>query len=270
MELKDLCSEIEIIAQETGRFIMKESQRFDISMVKSKGLHDFVSYVDMGAEKMLVEKLGSLIPGAGFKVEEGTSAKKGTRFCWIIDPLDGTTNFLHGLHPFSISIALKDIDEIVAGVVYEAGGMESFTAWKNGGTWLNGKKILVSNTANLSNSLVATGFPYKDFTRLPSYLECLEYLIRNTSGVRRMGSASIDLAYLACGRFDAFFEYGLNPWDIAAGTLLIREAGGRVCDFSGDEKDITGIEIIAANDLIYSEFLKIVSTFMGNKSDKAI
>jgi myo-inositol-1(or 4)-monophosphatase len=262
MELKDLCREIEIVARQTGRFIMKESRRFDIARIESKGPNDFVSYVDRGAEEMLVENLGRLIPEAGFYTEEGTSAKAGTRYCWVVDPLDGTTNFLHGVHPFSISIALKEFDELIAGVVYEAGGMETFTAWGNGGAWLNGNKIRVSRTINLSNSLVATGFPYNDFTRLPSYLICLEHVMRNSHGVRRMGSAAIDLAYVACGRFDAFFEYGLNPWDVAAGILLIREAGGRVSDFSGNEKDVTGKEIIAANNLVYSEFFEIVSNFM--------
>jgi len=262
MELYDLSRKIEIVAIETGEFIMQESRNFDINTVESKGINDFVSYVDRGAEKMLLGKLGNLIPEAGFQVEEGTSTKKGDRYCWIVDPLDGTTNFLHGLHPFSISIALKEFDEIVAGVVYEAGGMETFIAWKNGGSWLNGKRIRVSITPNLSNSLIATGFPYKDFTPLQDYINCLGYLFRNTHGVRRMGSAAIDLAYLACGRYEGFFECGLNPWDVAAGILLIREAGGKVSDFSGNEKDMTGKEIIAANNLVYSEFLEIVSNFM--------
>jgi myo-inositol-1(or 4)-monophosphatase len=264
MDLKDLCREIEIIAKQTAEYIMKESLCFDISIVERKGLNDFVSYVDLGAEKMLVGNLGRLLPEAGFNVEESTSVKKGTRYCWIVDPLDGTTNFLHGVHPFSVSIALKEYDEIVAGVVYEAGGMESFTGWKNGGAWLNGKRIKVSKAQKLSDSLVATGFPFKDFTRLSSYLKCLEHMMRNTHGVRRMGSASVDLAYVACGRFDAFFEYGLNLWDVAAGILLLREAGGRISDFSGNEKDVSGIEIIAANNLMYSEFLEIVSNFMKN------
>jgi myo-inositol-1(or 4)-monophosphatase len=262
MELRDLCLEIENIAKETGIFIMKESRRFDIRRARSKGLNDFVSYVDVGAEKMLVENLGRLIPEAGFFVEEGTSSKEGTRYCWIVDPLDGTTNFMHGVHPFAISIALSDYKEVIAGIVHEASGAETFTAWKGGGAWLNGERIKVSVTRNLSDSLVSTGFPYKDFTRLPSYLKCLEHLIRNTHGVRRMGSASIDLAYVACGRFDAFFEYGLNPWDIAAGTLLIHEAGGKVSDFSGNREEATCKEIIAANNLVYTEFLEIVSKFM--------
>lgn len=262
MELRDLCREIENIARATGRFIMKESGRFDIQRAESKGLNDFVSYVDVSAEKMIVENLGRLIPEAGFLVEEGTTSKKGTRYSWIVDPLDGTTNFMHGVHPFAISVALSDNKEIIAGVVYEASDTETFIAWKGGGAWLNGKPIKVSGAQNLSDSLIATGFPYKDFTRLPSYLRCLEHLIRNTHGVRRMGSASIDLAYVACGRFEAFFEYGLKPWDVAAGKLLIVEAGGKVSDFSGNQDEITGKEIIAANSLVYAEFLEIVSKFM--------
>jgi myo-inositol-1(or 4)-monophosphatase len=266
-ELKEICKEIERIAKDTGAFILQESRGFDINRAETKGLHDFVSYVDLFAEKMLVENLGKLIPDAGFKVEEGTSDKKGTKYYWVVDPLDGTTNFLHGVHPFSISIALKKYDDIVAGIVYEAGGSETFTAWKDGGTWLNGQRTKTSSTRHLSDSLIATGFPYKDFSRLSSYMKCFEHLVRNTHGVRRMGSASIDLAYVACGRFDAFFEYGLKPWDVAAGTLLIREAGGRVADFSGCEKNITGWETVAANNLVFSEFFEIVSKFMQNKID---
>jgi myo-inositol-1(or 4)-monophosphatase len=262
MDLKNICRKVEIIAAETAAFILKESEVFDKNTAKTKGLHDFVSYVDIGAEKMLVEMLGNLLPEAGFKVEEGTSEKKGSRYCWIVDPLDGTTNFLHNIHPFAISIALNEFDEVIAGVVFEAGGKETFKAWKGGGSWLNGKKIYVSHENNLANSLISTGFPYKDFSHLENYLKCLEYLIRKSQGVRRMGSASIDLAYVACGRFEAFFEYGLNPWDVAAGTILVREAGGVVSDFSGRENNITGLEIVAANNLVYAEFLEIVSKFM--------
>jgi myo-inositol-1(or 4)-monophosphatase len=262
MDLKDICRKVELIASETAEYIMNESAGLDLNLVKNKGLHDFVSHVDLEAERTLVEKLGKLLPEAGFLVEEATSVKKGNRYCWIVDPLDGTTNYLHKLHPFAISIALSDNEEIVAGVVYEAAGKESFSAWKNGGAWLNGEKIMVSQSQDISKSLIATGFPYKDFSRLKNYLDCFEYFLRNSHGVRRMGSASVDLAYLACGRFDAFFEYALNPWDVAAGTILIREAGGIVSDFSANEKNVTGSDIIAANNLVYNEFLEIVSKFM--------
>lgn len=264
IDLKQLCAEIENAAREASAFIRKESQGFDINRTEKKGLNDFVSYVDKGSEKMLVERLSRLLPEAGFITEEGTSKKIGLKYCWVIDPLDGTTNFLHGFHPYAISIALREYDEVIAGVVYEAGGNESFTAWKGGGAWLNGGKIHVSDAAVLADSLVATGFPYSDFNGLDSYMNCLSYFFKHTHGIRRLGSAAIDLAYVACGRFEAFYEAGLHEWDIAAGMLLVREAGGKVSDFSGNEKNLKGKEFIAANSLVFAEILEIISKFMKN------
>lgn len=264
IDLKEICVEIEKAAREASAFIRKESNGFDIKMTEKKGLNDFVSYVDKGSEKMLVEKLSLLLPEAGFITEEGTSKKVGLKYCWVIDPLDGTTNFLHGFHPYAISIALMEYDEVIAGVVYEVGGNESFTAWKDGGAWLNGSKIHVSKAEKLADCLVATGFPYNDFDKLDSYMKCLTHLCKHTHGIRRIGSAAIDLAYVACGRFDVFYEYGLHHWDIAAGMLIVREAGGRVSDFSGNEKNLKGEEFIAANNNVFSEFLEIVSNFMKN------
>jgi myo-inositol-1(or 4)-monophosphatase len=264
IDLKDICSEIEIVARETSAFIQKESLGFDVTKAERKGFNDFVSYVDKGSEEMIVEKLGLLLPEAGFLAEEGTSKKTGVKFTWVIDPLDGTTNFLHGLHPYAVSIALKEYDEVVAGVVYEVSRKESFTAWKDGGAWLNGSRIQVSKAAKLSESLLATGFPYYDFNQLDNYIKCLAYFCKHTHGIRRLGSASTDLAYVACGRFEAFYEYGLHQWDIAAGMLIVREAGGRVSDFSGNEKNITGEEFVAANNAVFSEVLEIVSKFMKN------
>jgi myo-inositol-1(or 4)-monophosphatase len=182
----------------------------------------------------------------------------------VIDPLDGTTNFLHGFHPYAISIALKEYNEIIAGVIYEVGGSESFSAWKGGGAWLNGSKIHVSDAAILADSLVATGFPYSDFSRIDSYMKCLTYFCKHTHGIRRLGSAAIDLAYVACGRFEVFYEYGLHPWDVAAGTLIVREAGGMVSDFAGDENNISGEEFLAANGNVFPEVLKILNKFMKN------
>jgi myo-inositol-1(or 4)-monophosphatase len=262
LDLKKVCREIETAAREAGNFIQNESVGFDIKRTEKKGLNNFVSYVDKGSERMLVEKLGNILPEAGFLAEEGTSNKVGLKYCWVIDPLDGTTNFLHGLHPFAISIGLKEDDEIIAGVVHEISGNETFTAWKNGGAWLNGTAIHVSEAARLSDSLIATGFPYSDFSRLNSYMNCFNYFCKNTHGVRRLGSAAIDLAYIACGRFEAFYEYGLHPWDIAAGILLVKEAGGMVSDFSGNDKNLTGEEFLASNSLIYTEILEIVNKFM--------
>ena len=163
IDLKHICTEIEAAAREAGSFITEESRGFDVNRTEVKGLNNFVSYVDKGSEKILVEKLSLLLPEAGFITEEGTSEKIGLRYCWVIDPLDGTTNFLHGFHPYAISIALKEYDEIIAGVVYEVAGNEIFSAWKNGGAWLNGSRIYVSKAEKLADSLIATGFPYSDF-----------------------------------------------------------------------------------------------------------
>lgn len=265
-DLKALCAEIETAARMAGEFIKQESAVFNINDTETKGLNNFVTYVDKGSEKMLVEKLALLIPEAGFIAEEGTSAKKGLKYNWVIDPLDGTTNFLHGVHPYAVSIGLMENDEIIAGVVHEAGGDETFTAWKNGGAWLNGKRIHVSSTPKLSGSLAATGFPYNLFDRLDPYMNLLTYLVKNTHGLRRLGCASIDLAYVACGRFDLFFEYDLKMWDIAAGMLIVREAGGRFSDFSGNMAKLTGDETIASNSLIYNETIEIIGNFMKDKS----
>ncbi len=264
INLKDITFEIENIATETAAFIRKESIDFDLRRTETKGPNDFVSYVDTTAEKMIVERLSILLPEAGFNTEEGTILKSGIKYCWVIDPLDGTTNFLHGLRPYAISIALMELEEIVAGVVYEVGGNEIFTAWKDGGAWLNGKPIYVSKAVSLANSLVATGFPYYDFTYMEEYMKCLAHFCKHSQGIRRIGSAAIDLAYVACGKFEAFYEYGLHPWDVAAGILLVREAGGRVSDFSGAENNVSGKEIIAANKLVYKEVQEIVSKFMKN------
>lgn len=262
MNLEQICKEVEKAAGEAAAFILKEAGVFDINKTEKKGLNDFVSYVDKGSEKMLVERLNRIIPEAGFTAEEGTSDKKGERYNWVIDPLDGTTNFMHGIHPFAISIGLMDYDEIIAGVVYEVAGNEIFKAWKNGGAWLNNRKISVSGATKLSDSLVATGFPYSNFEHLDTYMDCLTHFCKHSQGIRRLGSAAIDLAYVACGRFEAFYEYGLHPWDVAAGIILVREAGGRVSDFSGNEKNLNGDEIVAAAENVFSEVLKNVSIFM--------
>jgi myo-inositol-1(or 4)-monophosphatase len=187
-DLKSLCAEIEGAARIAAEFIVRESDVFSIEETESKGVNNFVTYVDKGSEKILIEKLAPLIPDAGFIAEEGTSGIKGLKYNWIIDPLDGTTNFLHGVRPYAISIGLMEDGEVIAGVVHEVGGNETFTAWKNGGAWLNGKRIHVSGTPELSGSLVATGFPYNLSTGLFLY-GSPDHLVKHTHGVRRLGSA---------------------------------------------------------------------------------
>jgi myo-inositol-1(or 4)-monophosphatase len=262
IDYKIICRKTESAVSETGMFIKKESEKFDISRAESKGLHDFVSYVDKESEKMLVERLGNILPEAGFIAEEGTSSKKGKEYCWVIDPLDGTTNFVHGFHPYAISVGLTKDEEPVAGVVHEVGGNETFTAWLGGGAWLNGKRIYVSSAEKVSDSLIATGLPYNNFSRLDKYMACLTYFCRVSHGIRRFGSAAVDLSYVACGKFEAFYEYDLKPWDVAAGIIILREAGGKISDFSGKENNLTGSEIVAANRFVFPEFLEIVSKFM--------
>lgn len=264
-DLKTLTAEIEKTAREAGNFIRNEVSRFDISRAEVKGLNNFVSYVDKSAEELIVKRLKALIPDSGFSTEEGTTAQSnGQKYVWVVDPLDGTTNFMHGCPPFAVSIGLKENGEEVAGVVYEITSDEMFYAWKNGGAWLNGKQIHVSSASKLSESLVATGFPYSDFSRLDKYMELFTWFLRNSHGVRRLGSAATDIVYIACGRFEAFYEYGLHPWDIAAATVILREAGGKVSDFSGNEKGLTGSEIVAASEPVFQEILNIVNNFMKN------
>jgi myo-inositol-1(or 4)-monophosphatase len=252
---------IEII-KETGAFIRKEAQQFSIDQIEVKGLHNFVSYVDKSAEERLVNQLHKLIPEAGFITEEGTASSNGESLRWVIDPLDGTTNFIHGLPAYSISVALMDGENSSMGIVYEINLDECFYSWGDGNSWLNGKKISVSKAASLKDALIATGFPYYDFHKMRAYLDSLEYLMQNTHGARRIGSAAVDLAYVACGRFEAFYEYSLKPWDVAAGAFIVQQAGGKVCDFKGGNNYIFGEELIAANSLIYSEFLSIVQRFL--------
>jgi myo-inositol-1(or 4)-monophosphatase len=262
MNYKDICSEIESAAGEAGAFIRKESEGFDINRAEKKGLNDFVSYVDKGSEQLLVERLSVILPEAGFITEEGTSSKSGVKYCWVIDPLDGTTNFLHGFYPYAVSIGLMEHNEVVAGVVHEIGKDETFTAWKEGGAWLNGSPIHVSGVARLADSLIATGLPYSDFKRLDPYMDSLTHFCRHAQGIRRLGSAATDLAYVACGRFEAFYEYGLHPWDIAAGIILVREAGGMVSDFSGNGNNLQGDEIVASAGQIFPEFLENIGRFI--------
>ena len=244
------------IAREVGLFMAKERISFNDSKIESKGLHDLVSYVDKASEKKIIEQLSKLIPESGFIAEEGTSDKHGERFNWVIDPLDGTTNFIQGVPIYAVSIGLLDGEELVLGVVYEVGRDECFYAWKDGGAYLNGQPIKVSDRGNMHDALLATGFPYNDFSKMEGYMQFLEWTMKNARGVRRLGSAATDMAYVACGRFDAFWEYDLKPWDVAAGAVIVKEAGGTVTDYKGGNNYLFGREIVAGNGLLDELILK--------------
>ncbi len=251
LQLTNLCRGV-------GKFIKDQNGKLQLEQIEEKGLHDLVSYVDRTAESMLMEELRKLIPEAGFIAEE-SGTNKAPEYNWIIDPLDGTTNFVHGVPVYSISLALQRQKKIVAGVVYEINLDECFYAWENSPAFCNGKVIKVSITPKLANSLLATGFPYNDFSRMKAYMALFEELMQQSRGLRRLGSAAVDLAYVACGRFEAFYEYGLHPWDVAAGAFIVERAGGKISGFDGSDEAIFGKDILASNTLIHEEMLSLIS-----------
>ena len=262
MDLEKICKQTVSAVKEAGEYIACEKGRKNSINIEEKGLHNFVTRVDTTAEKMLVERLSEILPGSGFITEEGTAEKRDGEYNWVIDPLDGTTNFIHGLPPYSVSVALLEEEKVVAGVVHEINLNECFYSWKGAPAFLNGRQINVSETKKVNDSLIATGFPFTDYSLIRPFLKCLEHCMQKSRGVRRLGSAAVDLAYLACGRFDAFYEYGLSPWDVAAGGFIIQQAGGKVTDFSGGDKFLYGGEIIAANSFVFKEFFQMINGFM--------
>ena len=241
-----------------GEFINQERLKFTEDRVQIKSKNSLVSYVDTEAEKMLVKQCQSLIPASDFINEESGSTHQDHDHRWIIDPLDGTTNFIHGIPAYSISLALQYKEETVLGIIYEINQKELFSADQDG-AFLNGKAIKVSQHPNLESSLLATGFPYCVFEKVDFYLSILKCFMHNTRGLRRIGSAALDLAYTACGRFDGFFELGLSPWDVAAGAYIVQQAGGYVTDFKGKSNYLFGKEIVASSPNIHAEMLKIIA-----------
>ncbi|WP_231459297.1 inositol monophosphatase family protein [Pedobacter sp. Leaf132] len=263
MNYELLCNKVISIVRLTGNFIRKEAMQFDSQMIEYKGLNDMVSYVDKAAEQKLVQNLEKLIPDAGFLTEEKTINREGKTYKWIIDPLDGTTNFIHGLPTYAVSVALYEDDKAVLGVVYELNRGEMFYSYKNAAAFMNKKEIKVSSNPDLKSSLLATGFPYYQFDKQPQYLKLLEEMMQKTHGLRRMGSAATDLIYVAFGRFDAFFEYNLQPWDFAAGCFIVQQAGGEVFDFAGGDDFFGKREILATNGKITNEMLVAIKKYFG-------
>ncbi len=256
MNYEKLCHEAIEVIQEAGAFIRKEFTGFDSKVINEKSANQLVSYVDVTAEKMLVTGLDQLVEDCGFITEEDTvEQSKKHKYQWVVDPLDGTTNFIHGLPIFSISVGLMENEKLVMGVIYEIMKDECFYAWKDSKAYLNGKEIQVSKAKKLQDSLLATGFPYYEFKGMEGYIESLRTFMKGTRGLRRMGSAAIDLAYTAAGRFEGFFEYGLHAWDCAAGIFLVQQAGGKVADFSGGKNYLFGEEIVACCPGIYKPFM---------------
>lgn len=251
------------LCREVGDFIDREGSSFDRSRIEQKeGFNNLVSYVDKESERKLVYALSKMIPGSGFIAEEGTIIESSNGYRWIVDPLDGTTNFTHGFPLFAISIGLALNDKLVLGIVYEVNKKEMFHTVEGGPAYCNKKEIRVSHIASLQESLLATGFPYHEFSKMDAYLKIIQGFLKQSHGVRRLGSAATDLAYVACGRFEGFFEYDLNPWDVAAGTFLVQQAGGTVTDFRGGSNFIFGGELCAGC-AIQGEMLEIIRKEWG-------
>jgi myo-inositol-1(or 4)-monophosphatase len=265
MKLEAVSKELISLCKVVGSYILSEQDKISSTDISTKGLHDYVTHVDKQSEIMLVEGLSSLLPGAGFLVEENTVENTNATHTWIIDPLDGTTNFIHGLPTFAISVALMKDHEIIMGVVYDVKAKECYYASKDSPALMNGREIKVSDKHGLAESLLATGFPYNDFDRQAEYLEMLGHLMQHSRGIRRFGSAAIDLAWVACGRFDGFWEYSLKPWDVAAGSFIVQRAGGTVTDFKGKGDFIFGGEILCGNPEVYAELAGVVERFMNRE-----
>lgn len=263
MDYKTVCEKTTTLAKEVGEYIRRSRSKLREQGIETKGKNDFVTEVDKGSEEIIVKGLREILPGSGFITEEGTATKNNETCIWIIDPIDGTTNFIHGAPPYCVSIALQEKGELVVGVIYEVAADECFYAYKGGAAYLNGERIKVSSTPTISGSLLATGFPYSEFGRMEPFMKTLDYFFHNSHGVRRLGSAAADLAYVACGRYDGFYEYNLNSYDIAAGVFIICMAGGKVSDFKGGDNYLFGGELVASNGLISDEFQAAVGNIMN-------
>lgn len=254
--MSNLLDQVIAISREVGQFLKYEQAKILESEIEYKDRsNDMVSRADKEAEQRFVDFLSQLLPDSGFIAEEGTSTKVGETYNWIIDPLDGTTNYLYGIPCYCTSVALRRKGELILGVIYDPTRDECFAAEKGKGATLNGSPIHVSKQDSLEKSLIATGFPYDDRDRDRQYIDILLAINAHSRGMRRLGSAALDMAYVACGRFEGFYEYGLNAWDVAAGAIIIQEAGGKVSSFIDGSDFIEVQTILCDNKLIHTDLL---------------
>ena len=242
-------------ARKAGSLINRATLEGGLS-VRSKRAKDFVTQVDQAAEQAIIDIARKAYPEHGFLGEESGGANEDAEYVWIIDPIDGTTNFIHGFPQYCVSIGIRHRGAMAHAVVYDPVANELFTASKGGGAYLNDRRIRVSTLTRFGDALVGTGFPFKELDRLDLYLRQLQSMMRTVAGVRRAGAAALDLAYVACGRLDAFWELGLSPWDMAAGALLILEAGGLVGDLKGDQGFLESGDIAAATPKVFPALLE--------------
>jgi myo-inositol-1(or 4)-monophosphatase len=265
MNLSEILLKTIEIVKENGKYLKQEFENCKQIPIEIKEKNSLVSYVDKTCEKQLVKALNLILPEAKFITEEQTISQNNAALHWIIDPLDGTTNFLHQFPFFSISVALYDAEKPLIGVVYNVIQDEMFYAEIEKGAFKNGKQIHCSNKISLSETLIGTGFPYSDYTTLHAFQLTLNQLFHKTHGIRRCGSAAIDICYTANGIFDAFWEQSLNAWDVAAGIIIAKEAGCIVSDFDGNDNYLYGKEIIVSSANIFNDFYKIINQNYKNK-----
>ena len=251
-------------ARRAASVINRASTQLDLLTVQTKSPNDFVTEVDRAAEAAIIEVLRDAYPEHAILAEE--SGRSGdSEYCWIIDPLDGTTNFIHGFPQYAISIALARNDVLEQAVIFDPVRNELFAASKGGGAFLNDRRIRVSRRIKLMDSLIGTGFPFRQNDNIEAYIGAFRELSQKTAGIRRPGAAALDLAYVACGRLDGFWEAGLSSWDMAAGALLIMEAGGLVSDFGGDSAYLDTGRLVAGTPKVFAQLLPIVQAHMGSK-----
>lgn len=254
-----LRSQVCVVARQAGHFIREQISQFSSGDIEVKDHNSLVSYVDIEAEKIIVAGLREAFPLASFLTEENTvQGDRESEWTWIIDPLDGTTNFIHDLPYFSVSIALRYQSDYVLGVVYDVMQDDMYAAQRGEGAVVNDVPIKVATTEELADAVMATGFPYNSFEWMERYLNLFRELFQRTRGVRRFGSAALDLCYVARGRFGGFYEYGLNEWDIAAGICIVREAGGRVTSFEGGDDVHESGTILATNGILHPDVLDLL------------
>lgn len=246
-------------ARRAGSIINRASQDIGALTIRSKTRNDFVSEVDVAAERAIIEILSDAYPTHGFLGEEGGDINEHAENIWIIDPLDGTTNFLHSFPQYCVSIALMQQGQLTQAVIYDPNRNDLFTATRGRGAFLNDRRIRVTNRVKLQEALLNTGFPFRDFTHMETYLGMFRDMAMKSSGLRRPGSAAMDLAYVAAGWSDGFWEIGLSKWDIAAGALLVQEAGGIVGDFEGNESWLETGNIVAASPRIFAQILQVLA-----------
>jgi myo-inositol-1(or 4)-monophosphatase len=263
-QLADIKLNLERLSQDVSAFIRTEMQKVQQSDIEVKDMNSLVTYVDKNAEIKIVEVLKKLLPGAGYITEEGTVSQAQKELMWVIDPLDGTTNFLYKIPHFSISIALTQDGAPILGIVYDVMLDVAYTAIRGHGTYENNRRVKVRNNEDTLDALIVTGFPYKrDPQHIDASLQMLRYCVENCRGIRRLGSAALDLAYVASGKIDLYYENTLNIWDLAAGALLVTEAGGIVSDYHGGDSYLEDGSIIASSPGIYDKMYPVINEYLG-------